>query len=220
MALADFQDLVDGMVRDDSGTISATDRDAAIVLAVLRYSQDRPRVLTADVVSAEGGLFLDVPAGWEAGFTTLRGVEYPIDQDSAATLSGAQVEPLASGERIRLPEAVAAGATVRLRFTVPHAVDSNSDTVPAWLREAVALLAAAHLLESLAAARSGDVDSSIGAADVNRATPAQQYAARARALRARYADTVGKSSGLRPAGAIADMGRSREGGWLTHGGRR
>ena len=43
MALAAYIALTDALVRDDTGVVSEAQRNDAIALAVLRYSQDRPR---------------------------------------------------------------------------------------------------------------------------------------------------------------------------------
>ena len=42
MARTDYVSLIEALVRDDAGLISATQRDDALILAVLRYSDDRP----------------------------------------------------------------------------------------------------------------------------------------------------------------------------------
>ncbi|MBF0093987.1 MAG: hypothetical protein HQL34_05520 [Alphaproteobacteria bacterium] len=217
MALADLQALVDGMMRADAATVSSEDRDAAIGVAVLRYSKDRPRTVVEDIAAA-GGPFLDLPSSWEAGSSTLVELEHPVDSDPKSRIAAtdAQVEVVPNGSRIRLTSSISAGETVRTRFTGSHIVSGTEDTLPSADREAVATYAAAHLLDALAAARSSDTDASIGAAAVSRATPAQEYAARAKDLRRRYTVLLGiDPSRIAPAGAVVvlpgsdSLGRDR-----------
>lgn len=184
MAIQDLQTLVGQMARVDG--ILSSDRDDAIAVAVARYSKDRPR-LTVEDVSAVGSL-LPLPAGWVAGVSGLVELEYPVDRDPPSVIPAvdARLDVTPSGQRVRLANALPAGAVVRIRFTAPHTVDGVTDTIPPIDREAVAAYAAAHLLDGLAVEKSGDSDTSISAANVSRATPAQEYAARAKDLRRRY----------------------------------
>lgn len=210
MSLADIQALVGGMVRADAATVSTGDRDAAIGVAVIRYSKDRPRAVVADI-TASGGVFLSLPTGWEVGTSALVELEYPIDADPKSRIMPTEVwvETTPTGSRIRLASSLPVGAAVRARFTGSHVVSGTTDTVPAADREAVAAYASAHLLDGLAAARSGDTDASIGAAAVSRATPAQEYAARARTLRSLYTTSLGiDPNRVAPAGTIIALSGS------------
>ena len=69
MALADYQTLVDRMVRAPGGVehITTTDRDAAIESARLRYSEDCERVLVEDVTWLAAGQFGPLPVAWAQG---------------------------------------------------------------------------------------------------------------------------------------------------------
>jgi hypothetical protein len=77
---------------------------------------------------------------------------------------------------------------------LPHLLDDENDTIPAGDREAVCCWAAAYCFDQLAAKHSGDVDASIQAAQVNRATPAQEYATRAKDHRKRYFVLMGQGA--------------------------
>jgi len=207
MALQDLQTLVDRMVRADASSVTTGDRDEAIRAAVARYSKDRPRLKVEDVAAA-GGIFLALPQGWDGEVSALVELEHPIDADPPSRITPAEVavEAIPSGQRFRLPRSITAGQQVRVRYTVPHVVDADTDTVPAADREAVAAYAGAHLLDQLAAEKSGDIDSSIGAANINRATPAQEYAARAKDLRRRYMTGLGLNPDrVAPAGAVVSL---------------
>lgn len=206
MALQDLQTLVDRMVRADTASVTPDDRDEAIRAAVARYSKDRPRLLVEDV-TATGGRFLGLPPGWTDGCALVE-LEHPIDADPPSRLPPAEValEIVPSGQRFRLLFSPATGEQIRVRYTAPHRVDADTDTVPAADREAVAAYAGAHLLDQLAAEKSGDIDTSIGAANVSRATPAQEYAARAKDLRRRYLTGLGiDPNRVAPAGAVVTL---------------
>lgn len=192
MALTDLEILVDDLVRDDAGKIATPQRDRAIDLAVTRYSQDRPRVDMVDV-AADGSSFLPLPEGWEDGGSALMSLEYPIGEWPISYLAhdayGVVHGPM--GDEIRLAGAIQAGAQVRAMFTLGHTLDGTTDTLPDADREAVALYAAALLMDQLASLHSGDGDSTISADSVEHRSQAQEYAARARGFRTRYFDALG-----------------------------
>lgn len=220
MALADLQTLVDDLVRDDAGKIATPQRDRAIGLAVVRYSQDRPLVDMADVV-ADGSNYLPLPASWEDGGSQLMSLEYPVGEWPGSYLAhdayGVVRGPM--GDEIRLAGVIQAGATVRAMFTLGHTLDGSTDTIPEADREAVALYTASVLMEQLASLHSGDGDSTISADSVEHRSQAQEYAARARGFRTRYFDAMGIDP-KRQAAACAivnlDLADSRGRDRLTH----
>jgi len=221
--LIDYQTLVDNLVRDDAGQIQPADRDDAIALAVSRYSNDRPDTRVEDIVSA-GGRYLDYPAGWQADFSALQSLEYPVGEFPPSYLSGADWTIYASpvAEQILLRITLDAGDTVRASYTVRRVLDDTTDTIPAGDREAVASYAAAVLCEALASYYSGDSDSTIQADSVDHASKAREFASRARGLRKRYYDALGMDPKRNvAAGVVVDLdgkdsrGRDR----LLHSGR-
>ena len=207
MALADYQQLVDSLVRDASGTVTATDRDRAIELARLRYSADAERTLTQDVTWVEAGYFGPMPAGWVAG-AYLLGAEYPIGEQPAASIELSvylQPGPL---ENLVTPEALAAGAVVRVSFAAPHQLAGSpaaADTIPARHMEAVASYAAHVLCKQLATHYSGERETSINADASNTDSRARNYAMRAKDYRAAYFGGIGKGD---PQGAGNGSGAS------------
>ena len=220
MALADFQTLVDGMVRDDETRITTDDRDAAIALAVSRYSGDRPRRLVVDLV-ADGGHMLDLPAEWQEGFSEIASLEYPIGRRPPAELSPAvwRLYEDPDGLSIMLADSLAAGAEVRCTLTVAHQLDALTDTIPALHREPVAAYAASVLLDQLASATANNTDSTISADSVDRRSQSQEYAARAKAHRQRYLDALGVPAKKNTAHGVVvdlDLYDSRGQDRLTH----
>lgn len=208
MALADIQQLVDDLVRDGAGDIAAAGRDEAIQRAVIRYSTDRPRRKVEDVVSPAGGNFLDLPAAFDPDFSRLEEVETPPDEVPPSLLDQEDwsLYEAPAGTKISLADALGAGDTVRLRYTIAHQVDAGTDTVPNKDRQAVASWAAALLLEQLASRYSGDIEPTIQADSVNHQSKGGDYARRARDLRQRYFDHLGiDPKRTVPAGVVVDL---------------
>lgn len=208
MALADYQALVEDLVRDDTGKIATADRDEAIARAVARYSKDRPRLKVEDA-AAPGGNKLNLPTGWQAGFSDLRAIEYPIGNTPSTLLEqdsyGIYSTPTA--DEIKIVGAINATQQVRITYTIRHAVDAvPTDTIRADDREAVCAWAASLLLDQLAAWFAGASDSTIQADVVDRRSKSGDFAARAKALRARYFSELGLDEKRSvAAGAIVDL---------------
>lgn len=220
MALSDIQSIVDDLLRDDAGRITPTQRDIAIATAVTRYSKDRPRKKVEDIV-APGGNLLPLPSAWEADFSQVKSLEYPIGNVPPAIISAQDYELYTSPSAvlIMVRDSLGINENVRATFTITHEVSVAADTVPLGDREAVCCLAAASLCDQLAGLYSGDYDSTIQADSVNHQSKAAEFASRARALRKRYLDELGIDAKKNvAAGAVVDLNLSNSQGGvrLTH----
>ncbi|PCJ88607.1 MAG: hypothetical protein COA54_02500 [Thiotrichaceae bacterium] len=220
MALADYQSLIDNKVRDDASIIEVADRDQALLSAVIRYSNDKPDEEVEDVVVA-GGQSINLPAGWQANFSSLKNIEFPIGNVPPRYLeSGAYgIYNAPGGKTVMVRNSLTANDTVRMVFTVKHIVDAVNETPPDIHREAIACWAAALLCEQLASYYSGDSDSLIQADSVDHASKARDFAARARTFRKFYFDTLGIDPKKNVAAGVVvdlDMADSRGGNRLTH----
>lgn len=184
---ADIKSIAVSLVRDETDRLTPADFDRAIDLAVLRYGQSKPRRKVEDVV-ATGSDVLPLPAAWESDSEVFT-AEYPIGETPPVYLD-CSIYTAPDGQVIRLGDVVANGAEVRLAFSVAHQVTDLFDTIPAKHREAVGCLAAATLLDELAAAAINDGDSTIMADSTDRRTKSAEYASRARALRTRCDDIL------------------------------
>ncbi|WP_394789108.1 hypothetical protein [Rhodoferax sp.] len=192
MALADYQTLVDSMVRDQSGTVTSDDRDRAIELARLRYSGDAERQLTQDVTWLYDGAVGPMPAGWTDG-AYLLDWEWPIGTLQRSGLNLA-VYVTPTGVQLMADIDLPVGTVVRVRFGVLHTLAAGGDTqdtIPTRHREAVASYAAHLLCRQLAAYFSGERESSIGADGSNTDSRARNYSARAKEYRAAYFGGLG-----------------------------
>lgn len=199
MPHTDYQALVPQLVRDTGGTIAPADIDGAIELARLRYSQDAERTLVRDVVWPADGYHGPLPADWSADGSYILQAEYPVGARPVAQMELAVYTDAAGAQSLMVPDALSAGATVRVTFAAPHALTAGppaADTVPAMHREAVANYAAHVLLKQLAAHYSGERETSFNADRSDTDSRARNYAARARECRAAYYAGIGKADPL------------------------
>ncbi len=209
--LADYEQLVTDLVRDDAAKIANAEKDRAIEAAVRRYSEDRPQEKAEDLTPS-GANTLPLPAAWENDFSALRALEYPVGNVPPTYLDQGRYRfyRTPAAVVIQSDDAVSVSAgSVRATFTIRHAVDAASDTVPLSHRQAVASWAAAILCEQLAAFYSGGTDSTIQADSVQNESKARDYASRARALRQFYLDELGIDPKRgQPAGQVVELKRT------------
>ncbi|HSV80112.1 MAG TPA: hypothetical protein VLK85_13050, partial [Ramlibacter sp.] len=196
MAFADYQELVDKLVRAPGGTesIATADRDAAIELARLRYSLDAERKLTEDVVWLVDGYFGPLPESWVDG-SYLVSAEFPIGEQPVSLIE-MEIYVSPTEQQLVNPDGLSAGDTVRVQFTAPHllnAGDTPADTIPARHREAVASYAAHILCKQLATLFSGERDATINADQSNTESRARNFAFRSKDYRAAYYAGIGKA---------------------------
>lgn len=210
--LPDYQTLVTDLVRDDSARITPEQLDGSIALAVLKYSASEPRPRVADIDDVSG-MLIPLPDGWEADFSTMTSLEYPVGKVPPALLDGdawAFYRDV-DGLKIMLAASLPAAATVRAAFMVRHTVSATVDTIPVDHREPVAKYAAALLCDQLAAFYANETDSTINAGMAQGQTKSQAYAARARDYRKGYVDAIGVADKTsQPASAVATL-KSRNG---------
>jgi len=218
--LADVQELVGDLVRDDASRISPDQRDRAIGLAVVQYSKDRPRRAVEDI-AGDGGRRLALPAG----AIRAEAVEYPVTDGTpvflATTAWGHYNAP--NGPQLVFTRTIPAGAPLRLHLLRPHALTDAEDTIPLTDREALASYAAAVLFDQIAATTSGDGNPTIPADAVNHASKPESFAKRAERLRQRYYDLLGidvKRTQPASAMAVQPLAASDGGHRLTHYRRR
>tara|TARA_R110002094_G_scaffold41179_5_gene53595 strand:+ start:139 stop:807 length:669 start_codon:yes stop_codon:yes gene_type:complete len=189
MSLLDYQTLVDDLVRDDDDKVSTTQRDNAIGNAALKYSDDKPRVLVEDV-TADGTDLLPLPASWEADFSNVLSLEYPIGNSPVSYLENFELYTSPLATKIKLISTITSGNDVRVNFNVAHTI-SGTDTTPAKHQEAIACYAASILCTQLASLYSSDQDSTIAADNVNHGDKSRRFAKRSDELRDRYHDLLG-----------------------------
>lgn len=195
--IADFQGWVAAKVQDDSGKITATERDQFIQEAVTAYSQDRPLVKVADL-AGDGGYDYDLPSDFLIGFSVIRSVEYPAGQRVPVIIERGsyRLYHTASATTLRfLENTPQSGETARVTYTALHVVDATSSTIPGADEDAVVSLAASFYCRALAAYYAQTGDPTLGADVVNYRTKAQEYTALADRLERLYRTHVGRREG-------------------------
>jgi hypothetical protein len=205
MPLADFQTLVDDLVRDDGHGVSSAQRDAAIQAALVQYSADRPRNVVVDVVSP-GGQRVDLPAGFTAD-SRLVGVEYPVDRIPASQLPLSDISVYAAPtvRQLEVPQWIAVGESLRVTYTGDHLVDDEDDTVPLRHRQSIANLAASYLCMQLASRYATEGDPSIPADTVDYKSKSDRFRALAKDYAAAYGRVVGVAPSDRTKAASATV---------------
>jgi hypothetical protein len=223
MSLSDYQSLVPSLVRDTTGHISIDDIDTAIVLAVARYSEDRPRRVAVDVAVEASGDRIVLPESWDEGLSQFISIEHPVGQVPPMLIESARIALYLGpdGEEILLYDRMASGETVRLTHTGRHLLSDSADTIPLGHREAVAAWAAGLLCEQIASHLAGNSEPTLQADTVQYSGPAKEYGQRAVALQKRYRGLVGATEKAAPkaAGTVvapAAKNNSVGGARITH----
>lgn len=211
--LADYQALVDDLVRDKDQVIVSARRDVAITNAVLRYSKDAPRELVRDQVS-DGTDTLALPTEWSNEISDLVAIEYPIGNIPTSLLNGAEfclyVSP--SGQLIKMYDSPNSGDSLRVTFTAQHLLDDTHDTIPLTHQRAVAALAAADLCGQLASYYATEGAPTIGADVSDHQGKTERFRKRRSDLLAEYTAIVGPapSNRAKPASAVAQPGTNTD----------
>lgn len=207
MPLADYQQLVDDLVRDRENVVSADQRDNAIAGALAKYSADWPRTVVVDAGSA-GGQRIDLPAGFTED-SELVAVEYPIGEIPARELplSEVSIYRAPTVRQLQLPISTNDGDSLRVSYTAAHLLDDVDDTVPAKHRQAVASLAASIVCGELASWYASESDPAISADTVNRSTKSATWRARSKDLAGVYDSVVGapQSERTKPASVTVEL---------------
>jgi len=206
MLLSEYIQQISNLVRDDSDLINDSDLIFALNQAVVRYSSDRPLFKIEDVSSVAGGLTLPTPAGWLAGFSKIKQIEYPVGSNPTETLASHSIYQSPTGEEIRLCVSLAIGAIVRLTYSQMHQITESIDTIFINHQAALIHYAAAECCEQLASFAAGNSDSTINADSVDHNNGSERWTKRANDLRLRYFNNLGIDLKRNAAvGVVVDM---------------
>lgn len=193
--LADFRNWQDRRVRDGAGFLSQAEKDDTLEQAFRIYSRHRPRIGVYSV-AGNGTSDYALPGDWEEGFSTLVDLEEPAGEQRPEFLEEDRYGLIHNGTVyiLRLFDLTPPSTeTLRLRYTLLHAVDIAGSTIPRPDELAVADLAAALAFRELAARAGQTVDTTIDADNVNYTSQAQVYTQLADRLQRQYREHVGVS---------------------------
>jgi hypothetical protein len=203
--LSDYQTLVVKAVRDDSNIITAEDIDSAIALAVIRYSQDRPRKVVADI-AANGTSVFSLPDDFDVDVSQILSIEYPLGSMPPELLESDRYQLYQSPSATELLFMFAPSSAFRLTYSISHILTDLTDTLPVKHREAVTCWAAAYCCDQLASFYAQASDSTIQADHVQRNSQSKDYANQAKAFRNRYLSEVGvEEKRFTAAGTVVDL---------------
>jgi len=208
--------------------LGEAEKIAAISLAIKEHSRHRPLVVTEDK-SGDGGFDYAVTdlASWSDGFSVIRQVEYPVDDDeeiaSVLQEDAWRMYQTPDGEFLRfLEDKPPATEEFRVTYTALHTCTDAAGTVKTFDDEAVQALAAGYFCEMISTYYAQLGDSSIAADSVDHTSKSRDYAARGKAWRKVYFDHLGiKEGSVAPASVTKDW--DLKGSWgrdkMTHPGK-
>ena len=178
--LADLRILLQDRLRDTAGKCTQPQQDGAITEALKRFSLDYPSD-AVDTITGDGVSYtFPLPAGFEAGFSSLTAIEYPLGQQVPVYLDtddyGTYRDPATGDVMIRLYSlTLATGEQAGVSYTGRHTVTETEDTVPVAQQELVAWLAAAICCRQLAAYYAQTMEPMMGADAAYWGARAQYY---------------------------------------------
>ena len=216
-----YQHRIDALLRDSEGDIGEAEHDQALTDAVREYSRHKPDVKVADV-TGEGSRLIALPPGWEMRLSRIQSLAYPAGIIPPAFITKHEFYHSPDAIKIVLPFTIGTDERVRVRFTAPHVLDADTDTIPPVDSAAICQYAAAALLDQLAAMRAGDQDSTIASDSVDTQGKADVYRRQATSLRKRFYGHLGVDPNRNPpAGQVVNLNlpSSRGHDRLTHSNR-
>ncbi|MBU1067667.1 hypothetical protein KKE60_07750 [Patescibacteria group bacterium] len=205
--------------------LDEADKIVAINTAMKFHSRHRPRLLVEDFDGDDGFDYaLSGFAAWSDGFSVIRQVEYPVDDDDETPdiLQDDEwrIYETPAGKYLRfLEDKPAADEDFRATYTALHTCTDSACTIENFDEEAVQILIAALFCDLLSTYYAQSTDSTIAADSVDHKGKSDHYSARARAYRKMYFDHLGITEGQTPAASVTrdqDTLGSWRGDKLTH----
>lgn len=209
-------ELTKSLVKDDSGRLSDPfDYDNGVSAALKRYSKDRPRVACIDQ-PGQGTADVAIPTDWCPGFSAVETVEFPVGRVPEVLIDARDWRFYFSptGTVLRFDSIKpTVNQVVRLTYSILH----DESSLPATDQEAVAAFAASHCCQVLANAYGNTNDPVIQADSVNYRSKSDEYARRAKELKAFYKDHLGIRDGdAVPAAGVTISTPDRKRTRMTH----
>lgn len=219
--LQDYIAAVENLVQGDL-PLGETERVLAIGMAVKEHSRHKPQVVVEDF-DGDGGFDYAISdfASWTDGFSTIKTVEYPVDDDDEAADvlqdDAWRIYETPDGKFLRfLLNTPTADEDMRVAYTALHTCTSSACTISGFDDEAVQVLAAAYFCDMLAAYYAQNQDSTIEADSVDHKSQAGEYARRANAFRTFYNHHMGIVPG-KPKAASVTRDQDKKKSWQLDG---
>lgn len=210
--IADWIDHVRTVTgRPPTSDLTDEDIELYVYAAIRRFSIDSPQVAYTDYAGNGVSRTLTLPGGWQPGFSSVVGVEYPQGANPVTVLDEAEfaLYPATTSPTTLLlanttPET---GQTARLYYTASWPMPTSNasvDLISDVAFEPVCQLAAHAAFLQLAAANSGNT-ANIGGNDFSMpTTEAMEWAARATAALKEYTAFIAGGGDSGPASGWVD----------------
>jgi hypothetical protein len=208
--------------------LSEADKILAISQAVKEHSKHKPLIVVEDI-DGDGGFDYAVSGleSWNDGFSVIKQVEYPVDDDDQSPDILADDEwtiyQKPAGDYLRfLEDTPDATEDMRITYTAPHTCTDAACSIKNIDTEAVQALAAAYFCNMLSAYYAQAGEPTIQADSVDHKSRSSEYAGKARMYRKMYLDHLGVKEGQTIAASVT-MDQDLNGSWgsdkLTHKGK-
>jgi len=223
----DYVTAIDYLVSGDHA-LDVGEKILAISQAIKEHSKHRPQIVVEDF-DGDGGFDYAISgfASWSDGFSVIKTVEYPVDDDDETPdlLQDDEwmIYEKPAGKYLRFKEdEPTADEVFRVAYTALHTCTDSACTVNDFDDEAVEALASAFFCDMLATYYAQNQDSTIDADSVDHTSKSRDYAARAKAYRKVYFDHLGSKEGQTSAASVT-RDQDLKGSWgsdkLTHKGK-
>lgn len=207
-----FITRISSILKHETSHLEPADIEQALERAVAEYSKYRPLVKYYDIDGDGSADAWDVPTDWEDGFSSILEVEYPQGEDPRETDLTEQFpweiyyDQDALEWKFSMPEDIpATGETVRLKYTIRHTLDNDTNTIPDFDYFTVCDIAAEECCRILASVYVMAGDSTISADSVNYGSKSGDYRSLMKEYRKKWQDALGVTEeGPAAAGVISD----------------
>jgi len=199
----DYILAIESLVHGDNLLLSVIEQSKAIDMATKEHSRHRPKIRVKDVTGTDAFEFKCVTAMtyWKEGFSTIKSIEYPVNDDDETPDMLIDEEMIKSyqkedGEYFRfLEDTPDTDEEFRVTYTAPHVVDDSGSTIDYNDENAFEILAAAYFCNMLASAYVQNMNSMISADSVDHTNQSKQYADQAERYRKLYFNHLGIKEG-------------------------
>jgi len=163
---ADYVTRVKEILQDEEGIITDPQIKTNLIGTVATYQTRRPNYDVEEVSGDSSTYDHDLPTNWEAGFSWIDVIEYPVKETGKPQFlprSSYSMLRTTAGIKIRTYSPFATGRTARIVYTKKHLLNDSDVTVPDSDFEAVSILTAAKCCSQLARYYAQTARATIGA---------------------------------------------------------
>ncbi len=130
--LSDYLEKLDQVLQDTNEELDPDIREALVNEAVKMYSAYRP-LEKVDRVTGDDSYTYDLPTDWEDGFSSIKSIEYPADEQTPTILAESTYQVYRSDTGLKLRFLVATPSTLEdylITYFIRHSVAAGAGTIP------------------------------------------------------------------------------------------